>query len=469
MPNTLTMTMCSAVTSLLLIGSAWAQSGPPPPSPVAAILEDAPAAPSAWNNDNLHQQRRRRELAEFWNRGDSTCLQYRSYYYSSCPRGSHCHHYECHLELDKCTTTCACDGTKLWLGTNANSPTKDSVCVDAHIRSYLGQQLVYYCPALARLHTDARGSMCVCVSNAHRTGLECSCNAGYSKSRSGKKCEQACSSGMYRNAAGFCVCSNPNMHPGASGSCVCDSGYYMHGDGTCKSWRDCEGHYAGCTMKCESAAQRKWVVTVTPGGTGLTCPAAQAKQQRLSCRPGDGHCFTRNATCNGHGDPSRDGSCACDKDYFHKDCSLKYTRAEHCSGNGEPKFDGHLRCMCDPGFVTSDCSETCVDESQPYAGLCSCSKRSDGTTGTHNDCPLGAPEQVAFLACALALFAGLHCYAKSKKQTSRRVGVFVPVAPVAVTPATQPSDVLQTLDQTLSGSNTPSPDVVQTHNPASMV
>eukprot|EP01047_Picozoa_sp_COSAG01_P034759 COSAG01_NODE_2627_length_7352_cov_8.028126_2_plen_902_part_00 len=163
--------------------------------------------------------------------------------------------------------------------------------------------------------------------------------------------------------------------------CKCDSNAKMNianaAPMTCD--RDCKGHYSACTLKCESALQRKWITTATSAGHGLSCAAAQTlvPDQRKSCKDGDGQCFTRAVTCNGHGDPKSDGSCTCDTDYFGVHCLVKYTRKETCNGHGDPKSDGS--CTCDTDYFGVHClvkytrKETCNGHGDPKSdGSCTC-------------------------------------------------------------------------------------------------
>merc|ERR1712157_492814 len=84
---------------------------------------------------------------------------------------------------------------------------------------------------------------------------------------------------------------------------------------------DCQGYFAECTTKCETAAERIWTQTQAPSGTGKSCPVYQ------DCKNGDGIC--------GRKDPPE--WCANDEHlqlatqlFCHTNCGVLYDGVQGC-------------------------------------------------------------------------------------------------------------------------------------------
>jgi hypothetical protein len=96
--------------------------------------------------------------------------------------------------------------------------------------------------------------------------------------------------------------------------------------------------------------------------------------------------YTRDATCNGAGDPDVDGACICD-DADRQNSICQYTSLDTCNGNGQPNSEG--QCDCNhPSITNEDCAytreDTCNGHGDPDAatGECDC----DEPTITNSSC-----------------------------------------------------------------------------------
>ena len=58
---------------------------------------------------------------------------------------------------------------------------------------------------------------------------------------------------------------------------------------------DCLGSWSACTSACEAAADRQWIETQAPSGSGVVCP-----ESAEACAPGEGECQSVTGDPTGH-------------------------------------------------------------------------------------------------------------------------------------------------------------------------
>jgi hypothetical protein len=142
---------------------------------------------------------------------------------------------------------------------------------------------------------------------------------------------------------------------------------YGHGVASRVDW-DCAGHW-GCSAACEAGADRVWVESTAPAGTGAACPT-EPPADAEDCAPGEDQCLPgcmdEGATNYDAAATSDDGSCVCDG--FRQ---MQHNRAVCSSCNGD--MDGNDKVnvydimallgdfgLCDPRLISDGNNDGCV-------------------------------------------------------------------------------------------------------------
>merc|ERR1711871_1834063 len=113
---------------------------------------------------------------------------------------------------------------------------------------------------------------------------------------------------------------------------------------------DCEGSWSPCTSACEAAADRQWVQTQAPSGTGTACPDAAD-----ACAPGEDECPV-NVDCEGSWSPC---TSACEAA-----ADRQWVQTQAPSGTGTACPDAAEACApgedaCSVGFMYAADAQDC--------------------------------------------------------------------------------------------------------------
>ena len=325
---------------------------------------------------------------------------------TACPVGADgraCSGFRCREGVCDCDDDLVCG-----VACNVTGPPCDALSCPA---GRYGQGCAQECP-----RAGPGGAYCsghgMCVAKVYGDGA-CHCGASYTGPYCGVRCPgpegDPCSGHGDCNATGVCRCYTGFAGLGCDLACLRSGGEVCAGHGWCREtdggctcamgyagpvcaalcpgfdpgdpWsRSCSGHgvCVQATMRCECMAAPEagyWAGTVcdacASGWFGEACDrrcvAGRTEGRVCVCDPGYGlpNCSAAcpghpAAPCSGHGlcrdNHTRDGTCACDTDWYTADCSVRCRAGDCFAADTYPA--PHAQCNPDTGRCECQRNET---------------------------------------------------------------------------------------------------------------